>query len=75
MVSQSRNNIEQRTQINLYMLHCILRLCTGDTQKNGADSKVNKKLTSNLTWAQRTPSGAETVQVSAADGVLCARVK
>ena len=57
------------------MLHCILRLCTGDTQKNGADSKVNKKLTSNLTWAQRTPSGAETVQVSAADGVRCARVK
>ena len=50
-------------------------LYTGYTQKNGAVSKVNKKLTSHLTRAQRTPSAAETVQVSAADGVRCARVK
>ena len=31
---------------------------------NGVDSKVNKKLTSHLTRAQRTPSAAATVQVS-----------
>ena len=37
---------------------------TGYTQKNGAVSKVNKKLISHLTWAQRTPSAAGTVQVS-----------
>ena len=37
---------------------------TGYTQKNGAVSKVSKKLTSHLTRAQRTPSAAETVQVS-----------
>ena len=37
---------------------------TGCLQKNGAVSKVNKKLTSHLTRAQRTPSAAETVQVS-----------
>ena len=37
---------------------------TGYTQKNGAVSKVNKKLTSHLTRAQRTPSTVETVQVS-----------
>ena len=37
---------------------------TGYTQKNGAVSKVNKKRTSHLTRAQRTPSAAETVQVS-----------
>ena len=39
-------------------------LHTGYTQKNGAVSKVNKKLTSHLTRAKRTPSAAETVQVS-----------
>ena len=40
-------------------------LCyTGYTQKNGAVSKVNKKLISHLTRAQSTPSAAETVQVS-----------
>ena len=39
-------------------------LYTGYTQKNGAVSKVNKKLTSYLTRAQRTPSAAENVQVS-----------
>jgi hypothetical protein len=48
---------------------------TGCLQKNGAVSKVNKKFTSHLTRAQRTPSAAETVQVSAADGVRCARVR
>jgi hypothetical protein len=37
---------------------------TGYTQKNGAVSKVNKKLISYLTRAQHTPSAAETVQVS-----------
>ena len=37
---------------------------TGCVQKNGAVSKVNKKLTSHLTREQRTPSAAETVQVS-----------
>jgi len=38
--------------------------CTGYTQKNGTFSKVNKKSISHLTWAQRTPSAAATVQVS-----------
>ena len=37
---------------------------TGYKQKNGAVSKVNKKLISHLTRAQRTPSAAATVQVS-----------
>ena len=37
---------------------------TGYTQKNGAVSKVNKKLISHLTRAQRTPPAAATVQVS-----------
>ena len=37
---------------------------TGYTQKNGAVSKFNKKLISQLTRAQRTPSTAATVQVS-----------
>ena len=31
---------------------------------NGAVSKINKKFISHLTRAQRTPSAAETVQVS-----------
>ena len=39
-------------------------LYTGYTQKNGAVSKVNKKLISRLTRAQHTPSAAATVQVS-----------
>ena len=37
---------------------------TGYTQKNGAVSKVTKKLISHFTRAQRTPSAAATVQVS-----------
>ena len=37
---------------------------TGYRQKNGAVSKVNKKLISHFTRAQRTPSAAATVQVS-----------
>jgi hypothetical protein len=37
---------------------------TGHTQKNGAISKMNKKFTSHITWAQHTPSAAATVQVS-----------
>ena len=44
-------------------LSCCLPY-TGCLQKNGAVSKVNKKLISHLTRAQRTPSAAETVQVS-----------
>ena len=32
--------------------------------ENGADSKVNKKFMSRLTWAQSTPSAAANVQVS-----------
>jgi hypothetical protein len=36
------------------------------SQKNGAVSKFNKKFISHLTWAQRTPSAAATVQVSRA---------
>jgi hypothetical protein len=34
------------------------------SKKNGAVSKVNKKYISHLTRVQRTPSAAETVQVS-----------
>ena len=37
---------------------------TGNTQKNGAVSKVNKKFSSHLTRAQPTPSAAATDQVS-----------
>ena len=37
---------------------------TGYTQKNGAVSKGNKQFISHFTRAQRTPSAAETVQVS-----------
>ena len=36
----------------------------GCTQKNGAFSKGNKEFISHFTRAQRTPSSAETVQVS-----------
>ena len=39
-------------------------ICTGCLQMNGAVSKVNKKFISHLTRAKRTPSAAETVQVS-----------
>ena len=38
--------------------------CTAYTQKNGAVSKVNKKVISHLTHAQLTPSELATVQVS-----------
>ena len=41
-----------------------LYIYTGYTQQNGAVSKVNRKFISHLTRAQRTPSAAETVQVS-----------
>jgi len=44
----------------------VLSVNTGYTQKNGAVSKVNSKCISHLTLAQRTPSGAATVQVSLA---------
>jgi hypothetical protein len=46
-------------------MHIYTRLInTGYTQKNGAVSKVNENFISHLTWAQRTPSAAATVQVS-----------
>ena len=47
-----------------HLQHEGVSLYTGYTQKNGAVSKVNKKFISHLTWAQRTPSAAATVQVS-----------
>jgi hypothetical protein len=37
---------------------------SGYTQKNGAVSKIHKKFTFYLTWAQPTPSAAATVQIS-----------
>ena len=43
---------------------CCEHYHTGYTQKNGAISKGNKEFISHFTWAQRTPSAAETVQVS-----------
>ena len=49
---------------SLYLLRYPGPLYTGYTQKNGADSKVNKKFISHLTGAQLTPSAAATVQVS-----------
>ena len=45
----------------LPVLNCVY---TGYTQKKGAVSKVNKKFSSRLTPAQRSPSAAATVQVS-----------
>ena len=42
----------------------LLNVNTKYTQKNGAVLKVNKKRISHLRRAQRTPSAAETVQVS-----------
>ena len=44
------------SQFHVYIYRCL--------QKNGAVSKVNKKFISHLTRAKRTPSAAETVQVS-----------
>ena len=41
-----------------------LQVYTGCLQMNGAVSKVNKKFISPLTWAQRTPSAAASLQVS-----------
>ena len=54
------NNIQNTLSLNQqqYILY------TGNTQNNGAVSKVNKKFISYLTWAQRTPSAAAAVQVS-----------
>ena len=42
----------------------VIAIYTGCTQKNGAVSKGNKEFISHFTRAQRTPSAAETVQVS-----------
>ena len=62
--------------IELYCINCIftlfircfnkinLYIYTGYTQKNGAVSKGNKEFISHFTRAQRTPSAAETLQVS-----------
>ena len=50
--------------VSVILNKVIYRSNTGCLQKNGAVSQVNKKLTSHLTRAQRTPSAAETVQVS-----------
>jgi len=55
----------RRVHVPTYVHMCILLcfVCTGYTQKNGAVSKVNNKFISHLTWAQRTPSAAATIQV------------
>ena len=45
-------------------IYIHIHIHTGYTQKNGAVSKVTKKFISHLTWAQRTPPAAATVQVS-----------
>jgi hypothetical protein len=42
----------------------MIYLSTVRSQKNGADSKVNKKSISHLTQVKHTSSAAETVQVS-----------
>jgi hypothetical protein len=46
-------------------------LCTGQTQKNGAVSEVDKKFISHPTWSQHRLSAAETVQVSHALPAVC----
>ena len=57
--------INARLSIKINLSHLNYGdIITGYTQKNGAVSKVNKKLISHLTRAQRTPSAAATVQVS-----------
>jgi hypothetical protein len=53
----------------------VIYIQAGYTQKNGAVSKVNKIFISHLARAHRTLSAAETVQVSAADSVRCARAR
>ena len=56
-----------RVSTNLNLIDIVFtEVCiyTEYTQKNGAVLKVNKKSISRLTWAQRTPSAAATVQVS-----------
>ena len=56
-----KNNSKRRKNISVF---CEMTPYTGYTQKNGVVSKVNKKFISHLTGVQRTPSAAETVQVS-----------
>jgi hypothetical protein len=54
--------------INIYAFvysHMLINY-TVYTQKNSADSKLNKRFIYHLTRAQRTPSAAETLQVSRA---------
>ena len=52
------------TSLFLYHLSVTHSISTEYTQKNGAVSKVNKKLISHLTWAQPTPSATAAFQVS-----------
>jgi len=56
----SINLLDTQSEKSTYFIY----LNTVYTQKNGADSKGNKKFISHLTRAQRTPSAAATVQVS-----------
>ena len=65
-VDSSDNTSTLHGQLPVFLLsHCRNgNKYTGYTQKNGAVSKVNKKFISHLTWTQRTPSAAATVQVS-----------
>ena len=61
----ARLAVGDKSKVYLPPLHIKLALInTGYTQKNGAGSRVNKKLISHLTRAQLTPSAAATVQVS-----------
>jgi hypothetical protein len=53
--------VPQRTHYIQQVLYFLRD--TGNTQKNGVDSKVNKKFISQLARAQRTPSAAAAVQV------------
>ena len=48
----------------MWFISLILFKYTGCLQKNGAVSNGNKEFISHFTRAQRTPSAAETVQVS-----------
>ena len=56
--------LEPRSYKSIATLQTTEDVYRGYTNKNCAVSKVNKKLISHLTRAQRTPSAAATVQVS-----------
>jgi hypothetical protein len=62
--------IYKHTYMSIYIYayvysHMLIKY-TGYTQKNGADSKLNKKFNYHLSLAQHTPSAAAIVQVSRA---------